>query len=201
MNEIVKPVEQWIAGNIGWAALIAVFIFSLFFEFSKIKLSPITALLRWIGNRITGGLKDDIADLKRDTNEKIADLKNDTNQRIAELRQENSTKFADIELQTELIKRGTSENCEIMKTKLAELEEKQDMQTAARIKNHVLTFSRRCRKGEKHTEEDFRNLIEEHAEYERLVNKYGWTNDVYKEDYAFFLNEYHRCIRDNDFLR
>lgn len=201
MNEITKPVGEWIAGNVGWTVLIVVFVFSLFFEFSKIKLSPITAFLRWIGNRITGGLKEDIADLKRDTNEKIADLKNDTNEKIAELRRENCEKFADIEQQNELIKQGTTANCEIMKTKLAELEEKQDLMTAARIKNHVFTFSRRCRNGEKHTEEDFRNLIEENAEYERLVEKYGWTNDVYKEDYAFFINEYHRCIRENDFLR
>lgn len=201
MNEIVKPVGQWISGNVGWTVLIVLFFFSLFFEFSKIKLSPITAFLRWIGNRITGGLKDAIDDLKKDTNEQIADLKKETNQQISELRKENNDRFADLERQTEEIKNGAHENCEIMKTKMAELEEKQDLQAASRIKNHVLTFSRRCRNGEKHTEEDFRNLIAENAEYEQLVSKYGWTNDVYKEDYVFFINEYHRCIRENDFLR
>ncbi len=201
MGDIGKPVAEWISQNVGWAVLVVVFLFSIFFEFSKIKLSPITTFLRWIGNRITGGLKDDIADLKQDTNQIVGDLKKETNKQIKDLKDENEAKFSELEKQTGAIQQAAVDNYEQLKSKMQELEDLQDSQAAARIKNHVLTFSRRCRNGEKHTEEDFRNLIEEHQQYEKLVQKHNWTNDVYKEDYAFFINEYHRCIRENDFLR
>lgn len=194
MNDIVKPVTQWIGNNVGWTVLIVFFIFNLFFEFSKIKLSPISATLKWIGKRLTGSLHDEIADLKQQTKEKLEELKADTEQKIQEL---------DLKTVNALcsIKDSATSNCDKTQQKLAEIEAAQDRQAAARIKAHVLNFSRSLRVGEKHTEEDFRNLIRENEEYEELIAKNGWKNDVYKADYEFFYHEYQRCQRENDFLR
>lgn len=194
MSEIAKPVIQWIGENTGWTVAIVVFIFSLFFEFSKIKLSPITAVLHWIGSRLTGSLKADIADLKTETNKKIEELKNGTEQKIIDL--DNRTTEALNE-----IKSNAATNCQETKTKLLEIEESQDRQAAERIKIHVLDFSRSLRVGGKHTEEDFKNLIKENEEYQRLVAKHKWTNDVYKADYEFFYREFQRCQKENDFLK
>ena len=179
MSELVKPAAQWISQNIGWTAVIVLFFFSLFFEFSKIKLSPITALLKWIGDRLTGGIKIDIEDLKKETERKIREL------------DEKQTKALDE------IKTSAQYNCTKTQEKLEELEVQQDKVAAARIKAHVLSFSRSLRIGEKHTEEDFQNLIAENTEYERLVKKHGWENDVYKADYEFFYNKY----QQGDFLQ
>ena len=194
MNDIVKPVTQWISENIGWTIGIVVFVFSLFFEISRIKIAPITWLLSWIGSRLTRGLKADIADLKKQTNEKIAEMKKDTEQKIHDLDSRTSASL-------EEIKTNAQYNCVETQKKLAAIEEAQDKQAAERIKVHVLNFSRSLRVGEKHTEEDFKNLIRENEEYERLVAKHGWTNDVYKADYEFFYRTFQHCQRDNSFLK
>ena len=174
MNEIVKPAAQWISQNIGWTAVLILFIFSLFFEFSKIKLSPITAFLRWVGDRLTGGLKADIESLRTDTEAKIQELDEKTSAALEEIK--NSADF----------------NCKKTQIKLDEIERQQDIMAAARIKAHVLNFSRSLRIGEKHTEEDFQNLIKENEEYEALVKKHNWTNDVYKADYEYFYEKQNR---------
>ena len=181
MSDIVKPVGLWLGEHIGFTVLAVLFVFSLFFEFSKIKLSPITAVLNWIGTRLTKDIKADIANLKTDTEQKIADLETATEKGMEEVRKE------------------AANNCLSMKSKLEEIELRQDKQTAARIKAHVLNFSRSLRLGEKHTEEDFKNLIKENEEYEELVQKRGWKNDVYKADYEFFYNEFQKC-QQNGFL-
>ena len=75
-----------------------------------------------------------------------------------------------------------------------------DRLAAARIKNHVLNFARQCRKGEAHSHEDFVNLFKENREYEALVAKYKWENDVYKHDYAYIQRVYDQHNNNGDFL-
>lgn len=194
MGEILKPVGQWVAANVGWSVLLAIFALSLFFEFSKIKLSPITAFCKWIGDRITGGLRADIADLKANTDNKFAEMKSDTDANLRELKDSVNDSLAEIKAKSAM-------NVAQFINQKNEIEERLDRLAAARIKAHVLNFGRQCRNHEKHTHEDFLNLIAENTEYEGLVKKYGWQNDVYKEDYAYIMEIYRKCIRDNDFLR
>ena len=49
MGDIVKPVAQWISQNVPWAVLIGIFVISLFFEISKIKVYP----LKWLWKLIS----------------------------------------------------------------------------------------------------------------------------------------------------
>ena len=194
MNEIVKPVGVWIGQNVGWSVLIVIFIFSLFFEFSKIKLSPITALFSWIGNRLNGGLNTAIQEMKENTDEQFAELKQDYDEKFHQLEDNFTQSLEDIKVQTAI-------KDEELKRNLQMIEEQQDRQAASRIKAHVLNFANSLMNKERHSKEDFENLIKENKEYEALVEKHKWENDVYKEDYKFFLEEYHRCQRENDFLR
>ncbi len=61
----MEEFAKWVGGNWGWiiAAL------SVLFEITPIKLHPVTAVLRWIGNKLTGDIRQDIADLRRDVDE------------------------------------------------------------------------------------------------------------------------------------
>ena len=181
MGEVSKTVGQWIVNNFGWSVILFLFLFSLFFEFSKIKLNPISALFRRIGNAFTAGLKKDIADLKEDTNQKITELEKKTSRELKE------------------IKESSAANCNAMKAKLAEIEEQADLQSAARIKSHVFNFAKECYRKEKHTKKDFANLFEENQQYESLVKKYGWKNDCYTEDFAYIRHVYRECLKHNDF--
>ena len=64
-DKALEPIWKFLSGNWGWvvAAL------SLLFEFTPIKVHPITAALGWLGKKLNGNIKQDITDLRRDVDE------------------------------------------------------------------------------------------------------------------------------------
>ena len=187
-GEVSKSVGQWIVDNLGWLSIVLLFLFSLFFEFSKIKLNPISAFCRRVGQGLTSGLKTYIEELKADTNKQIKELEATTTKNLNE------------------IKTNATSNCQKMQEKLTEVEnkitdveERQDKQAASRIKSHVFNFAKECYAGVMHTKGDFENLINENKEYEKLVKKHGWTNDVYTEEFEYIMRVYRHCQDKNSF--
>lgn len=199
MNDLVKPVGDWISNNVPWAVLIGLFIFCIFFEISKIQIYP----LKWLWKAISWPFR------------KIDEQRTQSFKAIAESIKD------DIDTKLEEMKVSSDMNCSIVKgsldafeTRFATLESRFDaldhMQTqteeridslaAARIKNHVLNFARQCRKGEQHSHEDFRNLFEECKSYEALVEKYHWKNNVYTHDFAYIEHVYDELNKNNGFL-
>lgn len=189
MGEVTKVVGQWIADNVPWAVLIGIFIFCLFFEISKIKVYPLRWLWRLISwpfrkliqktnEQLTNYFKQTMADLRDDINTKMAEIRDDSNKNCAAVKK----CLGDLE-----------KRFDKMDEKQSETEERLDALAAARIKNHVLNFARQCRKGEPHSHEDFANLFRENKQYESLVEKYGWENDVYKHDFAYIVRMYDEC--------
>ena len=192
MGEISKYVGSWVAENIPLSIGIVIFIFCIFFEVSKIKVYP----LRWLWKIISWPFR-------KVDEQRTSSFKNI----VKEMKK-------DLDAQMKAMMEGTSMNCETLKqrfdkleerfdsidTKQNETEERLDLLAAARIKNHVLNFSRQCRKKEKHSREDFANLFRENAEYVKLVKKYGWKNDVYLHDFAYVEEVYQDCLRNDDFL-
>ena len=192
MGEVTIVVGQWIADNVPWAVLIDIFILSLLFEISKIKIYPLKwlwKLIAWpfkkIDKQRTESFKALINELKIDIDNKMREMHEDSMSNCA------SVKACFVELDKRFDKLDAKQN---------ETEERLDMLAAARIKNHVLNFARQCRKGEPHSHEDFSNLFKENKEYEILVEKYGWDNDVYKHDYAYILRVYDECNNKGSFL-
>ena len=64
-KEALEPILQFLGSNWGW--ILAIFL--VFFEITPIKLHPITSLLGWIGKKLNGSIKADIADLRKDVDE------------------------------------------------------------------------------------------------------------------------------------
>ena len=56
MNEALKPIFDWLSTNWGWV----IAVFCIFFEITPIKINPITSICRFIGNRLTKDLKNDV---------------------------------------------------------------------------------------------------------------------------------------------
>ena len=200
MGDLFKPVTQWISTNVGWTVLMGLFVLSLFFEFSKIKLSPITALFHWIGERLLAGVRADIADLKESTDKKLVEMKKETEEKLNELKDSVNDSMAELTAKTSMNDAEFQRKLEDIEAKQDLLDEKQDSQAASRIKAHVLNFSRQCRNGEQHTLEDFKNIISENEEYEKLVEKRKWKNNAYTEDYEYIMEVYRKCLRENKFL-
>lgn len=135
----MDQLASWLGGNWGWV----IAVFCVFFEIAPIKLHPISAFLGWLGKKLTGDIRKDIADLREDV----------------------------------------------------------DRQRMANIRSLVLDFSNSCLNGRKHTKEEFDHVIAENHHYEAMVKKYGISNDVYTEAYAYILRIYRKCLDRHSFLK
>lgn len=92
------------------------------------------------------------------------------------------------------------EDIKDLKARIEETEKAVDYQRMANIKTTILDFANTCRNGVKHSKEEFVHVLAENDDYEKLIEKYGIKNNVYHEDYAFILDIYHECQRENKFL-
>ena len=212
MAEISKAVGQWILANVGWTVIIILFLLSCFFKIAKKEIDPLGWVIGFIGRPLTKEVRKDISELKKDTAKNFADVKSDRQKKIDELKKDYNAQIATLREDLDAfetttntnikeIKEGTNANCEIMKKRLDEIEKSNDMQTVRQIKAHVLDFANSCMNKRRHTKQDFDNIIEENAQYEKFVKKYNLENDVYKEDYAFIMKIYHQCQENNSFLK
>lgn len=199
MNDIIKPVGQWISANIPLSVGIGIFIFCLFFEISKVKVYP----LRWLWKAIswpfrkideqrTQSFKKIVESMKTDLDKKLEEMQVASNNNCDTVKGCLSTleqRFTDLEGRFDSLDDMQKQN-----------EEKIDSLAASRIKNHVLNFARQCRKGEPHSHEDFANLFKENKIYQELVKHYGWENDVYVHDFAYIKRVYDEHNNKGDFL-
>lgn len=193
MGDLVKPVSQWIANHIPLSVGIGLFIFCLLFEISKIKIYPLKWLwkaisfpFRKIDEQRTQSFKNIIVSFKSDFESKMKDLSDSFDAKLSEMTDSQNQNCSAVKAGFVDLKKRFDK----LDEKQQETEERLDALAAARIKNHVLNFARQCRKGEKHSHEDFANLFKENKTYEELVTKYGWENDVYKHDFAYIQRVY-----------
>ena len=212
MGDLAKQFTTLVSEHIPESIGIAIFLFCVFFEVSKIKVYPLRWLWRalsWpfrkIDEQRTQSFKNLMITFKADFDTKIENLETTFNNNLTEMSTvQNNNCMAVKACFTELEARFNT-----LDDKQAETEEKLDKLAAARIKNHVLNFARQCRKGEPHSHEDFRNLFEECKLYEGLVHKYQamdeahakeWENNVFVHDFAYIESVYDELNKTNGFL-
>ena len=61
----MEKIGEWLGGNWGWV----IAVFCVFFEVVPIKVHPISWALGWLGKKLTGDIRKDIADLRKDVDE------------------------------------------------------------------------------------------------------------------------------------
>ena len=211
MNEILKTVWQWILNNFGWTVVIILIVLSGIFKITKVEIDPVGAILGWFGKKFTKDVRKDVADLKKETNNKFEEIKTDRQKSIDDLKKDYNSQIS--VLKTDLdsfekktnknideMKKGTTENCKLLKKRMDGMEKSNDMQTVRQIRAHVLDFANSCMNKRRHTKNEFETIIKENTDYEVLVKKYRLKNDVYKEDYEFIMKCYHECQNNGSFL-
>lgn len=212
MGEISKAVGQWIVGNVGWTAIIILFILSGIFKIAKVELDPVGWLISWFGKKFTADVRKDVADLKEENQKKFEEVKTDRAAKIEELKTDYVAKISELRADLDAfetktnssiseMKNGTNMNCELLKVRLDAMEKSNDMQTVRQIKEHVFNFANSCINKHRHTRQDFDNIIKENSEYEMLVKKHKLSNAVYDEDYKYILKIYDKCKEENSFLQ
>lgn len=115
---------------------------SIFFEVSKIKINPITFILRWAGKRMF----------------------------------------------------------EPFDKRLDAVEKKIDENEIDRIRWEILEFANTCRKGERHTKDEFTHIIAQNDKYHNILKQYNMTNGQIDADFEYIKGLYKWCQEHNDFL-
>lgn len=69
-----------------------------------------------------------------------------------------------------------------------------------RIRWEVLDFANACRNHRKHSKDEFQHIIAINTKYHDLLKKYDQENGVFDAEYAYILELYHECQRNNSFL-
>ena len=69
-----------------------------------------------------------------------------------------------------------------------------------RIRNDVLSFANQCRRHIDHTKEEFDYVISLKAKYDQILKRTGDENGVFTADYAYIVEIYNKCLRENSFL-
>jgi len=198
MGDLTKTAGQWVASNIPLSVGVGLFLFCLFFEISKIKIYPLRWLwkgiswpFRKIDEQRTASFKVLVQNMKTELNTSLKEMKDKTTDNCNMLKarfDQMQSRFDEIDQRfADLDKRQDA------------TDERIDHQIAARIKNHVFNFARQCRKGEPHSRADFVNLFEEHKVYCKLVEHYGWVNNVYSHDFSYIESVYDELNRTNGF--
>ena len=201
MGEILKPAGQWIANNVPLSILIALLIFSFFFKIPKKEIHLFSWLLQKLGNALLGGLRQDVKDLKDDNTRQFNEMKADYIEKITNLKTDLDNFEERTKNSMDGIVTGNNENCKKMQSRLNDIEKKQNLQTASRIRAHVLNFSEDLRRGNARTLEDFNNLLEENKEYKNIVEKYKLENDVYVHALKFINKKYDEFMETDGFAK
>lgn len=74
-----------------------------------------------------------------------------------------------------------------------------EVKNANDLRWSILGFASSCRKGDRHSREEWKHVIDQMAFYEEYVEEKNITNGVIKEDTKYLRNLYHKINSENDF--
>ena len=222
MGDLVKPVGQWISENIPWTIGIVLFIFCLFFEISKVKIYPLRwlwKLISWpfrkIDEQRTNSFKNIVINFQSDMDKKLDIVKASLDTRFNDVAITFDNKLAEFSTAqnanctaikscfTELEKRFDTLDAKQSETevRLNGIDKKQDMQTADRIRTHVLNFAEDLRRGNTRTKEDFDLVLKEDEAYEEIMKRYEIKNNVYSHAIKFINKKYDEFTETDGFAK
>lgn len=152
MNETAMSVLSWI-----WDHIVAiVLVLSIFFEISKIKINPISSLMKWLFKPI----RKDMDDMKQEINKNIDSIKSEFKQEIESLR---SQQQADA-------------------SRIDSLIETNEMSEVSRLRWEIIQFSNSLENGQKHIRDEYRHIKDDYDRYHTLCDKYDLKNGIIDEE-------------------
>lgn len=84
--------------------------------------------------------------------------------------------------------------------KIQEVSDSNDNNEMKRIRWEILDFANSCKNKRKHTQDEYRHIIEIHDDYEKLLAKTGSENGFLDAEYEYILRQYADKQKENDFL-
>lgn len=196
MKELISLAQD----NIPWIGTLLIFL-SIFFEFSKIKLNPLSWAFKTMSNKMTEEIQKDNVEIHKEN----ADI----NRRLDEVVYVKSKHYQEIvqwrEDINEIVKGLEGVNLKIVETinnmnsKLDEMYESQDENEMNRLRWEILSFADSLKCGEKHSQDAFHHIIEVNDKYHRIITKRGFVNGVIDAEMEYVKETYKKLLKNNDF--
>ena len=140
-----------------WDHILAILlVLSLFFEISKIKINPIS----WIMKFLFRPVKKDMDDMKLELKTDISNMEKKLSSEIDAVKDEVNSEHKRID---DLIS----------STELSEI---------SRIRWNIIEFSNSIENGQKHVRDEYRHIKDEYKRYHDLINKYKLDNGIIEEE-------------------
>ena len=97
-----------------------------------------------------------------------------------------------------------SEEIENVRTDLTEkikaVSDSNDKYEMKRLRWEILDFANSCKNKRKHTQDEYRHIIEVHDDYEKLLSSTGEENGFLDAEFDYILKLYAERQEQNDFL-
>ena len=152
LTTALKDALMWASNHI-----IEIIVFlSIFLEISKVKISPISALIKFVFRPI----RKELAEMREDVKKDIEALRTDLTSQIDSLR----------------------EDQEKGKEAIDELIESNEMSEISRIRWEIIEFSNSIENGQLHVRDEYRHIKDDHKKYEALIKKYNLENGITTEE-------------------
>ena len=136
--------------------VIIILVLSVFFEISKIKINPIS----WIIKFVFRPIRKDMDDMKKELKDDISNMEQKLSEEIDSVKSEVSSEHKRID---DLIS----------STELSEI---------SRIRWNIIEFSNSIENGQKHIRDEYRHIKDDAKRYHTLVEKYGLDNGIIDEE-------------------
>lgn len=150
-----------------WASchVVEIIVFlSIFIEVSKIKLNPISAIVKFMSRPIHNEIELTREEFKKD----IKDLRDDLVNQIDSLRKDQ----------------------EAEKEAINELIYSNEMAEISRIRWTIIEFSNSISNGQLHVRDEYRHMKDEYKKYEILIDKYNLENGIVTEEIEKITKHY-----------
>ena len=153
MDEITAmSVLSWI-----WDHIVAiVLVLSIFFEISKIKINPISTLMKWLLKPV----RKDMDLMKEEINKNIDSVREEFKTEIESLRSQQQSDA----------------------NRIDSLIETNEMSEISRLRWEIIQFSNSIENGQKHIRDEYRHIKDDYKRYHSLIEKYNLDNGIIDEE-------------------
>ena len=148
----VVEVVQWI-----WSHIVQiVLVLSFFFEISKVKVKP----LSWIMKLLLKPIREEMDEMKKELNANIDSVREEMKSEI-----------------DSLLNQQISEN-----ERIDSLIEANEMTEISRLRWEIIEFSNSIENGNKHIRDEYRHIKDDAKRYHTLISKYNLDNGIIEEE-------------------
>ena len=196
MNQLIELAQD----NIPWIGTLFIFL-SIFFEFSKIKINPLSWMFKALSQKITEDIhKENVAIHKENEDinkrlDEVVNVKSEHYKDIVKWQKETDKEVSDLQ----------SLNAKIMElmdnvnSKIDEMRTHQDENEMHRMRWEILSFADSLKGGNKHSKDAFHHIFDINAKYHKIIEKRKFVNGVIDIEMEYITETYMELSKTDDF--